>query len=274
MPLPTSGVLSLDAIHVEAGGTSGTTCSLNDSDIRGLNPAAGRSINSALGTNIKFENFRGASRTSSIILQQTVNLNLVKTVVQILTGYDSKGNPVYSTLGNQWHISVNDWNSLTNNSGTNSAAQYLHTGSASATSLGSNSQNFMGALHANAPYDMIQFQYYNNVYTATGYTDNRFSRLRFRKLNSGATNHEPAWDVNAAAPTGWNNFKLEFTYDGTSYTWNYPRSDFATYVEQQAGSFGYYYINTSSSSSADIAFNPNISNNVNTTITGATITIT
>lgn len=61
MALPTSGALSLNAIHVEAGGTSGTTCSLNDSDIRGLNPGVGRSINSALGTNIDFGNFRGAS---------------------------------------------------------------------------------------------------------------------------------------------------------------------------------------------------------------------
>ena len=33
MALPTSGALSLNAIHVEAGGTSGTTASLNDSDI-------------------------------------------------------------------------------------------------------------------------------------------------------------------------------------------------------------------------------------------------
>ena len=36
MPLPTSGSLSLNQIHVEAGGTSNTTCSLNDADIRQL----------------------------------------------------------------------------------------------------------------------------------------------------------------------------------------------------------------------------------------------
>lgn len=36
MALPTSGPLSLNQIHVEAGGTSGTTVSLNDSDVRGL----------------------------------------------------------------------------------------------------------------------------------------------------------------------------------------------------------------------------------------------
>ena len=64
MALPTSGALTLDQIHVEAGGTTGTTCSLNDSDIRGLNAASGRTINSTLGTNIDFADFYGASSVS------------------------------------------------------------------------------------------------------------------------------------------------------------------------------------------------------------------
>ena len=268
MALATSGALTLDQIHVEAGGTTGTTCSLNDSDIRGLTAASGRTINSTLGTNIDFADFYGASAVPK--LQQTVDLNLLKEIIQITTGYDAKGNPITSNIGHRYYMTINNWNSLSNNSGTNSVANYLHTGSASATSPGS--QDFMGALHANVPYDMLQFQYYNNDYSST-YTDNRFVRLRFKKLNSGATNHEPAWDANAAAPTGWNFFKLEFTYGGTSYTWNYPRSDFTTYYEQQVGSYGYYYINTDNSS-ADIAFAPSMSNNTNITITGATITIT
>lgn len=36
MALQSSGQISLDDLHVEAGGTSGTQCSMNDSDIRGL----------------------------------------------------------------------------------------------------------------------------------------------------------------------------------------------------------------------------------------------
>ena len=36
MPLASSGQISLDDLHVEAGGTSGTECSMNDSDIRNL----------------------------------------------------------------------------------------------------------------------------------------------------------------------------------------------------------------------------------------------
>ena len=61
MALATSGALTLDQIHVEAGGSTGTTCSLNDSDIRGLTAASGRTINSTLGTNIDFADFYGAS---------------------------------------------------------------------------------------------------------------------------------------------------------------------------------------------------------------------
>ena len=36
MALPASGLIYLDQIHVEAGGISGTSCFLNDTDIRAL----------------------------------------------------------------------------------------------------------------------------------------------------------------------------------------------------------------------------------------------
>ena len=61
MALPTSGALTLDQIHVEAGGSSGATSSLNDTDIRGLTAASGRTINSTQGTEIDFADFYGAS---------------------------------------------------------------------------------------------------------------------------------------------------------------------------------------------------------------------
>lgn len=54
MPLQTSGAISLNQIHVEAGGSSGTQCSLNDSDIRAL-------INKASGATSSFSQFYGAS---------------------------------------------------------------------------------------------------------------------------------------------------------------------------------------------------------------------
>tara|TARA_B100001094_G_C18100831_1_gene755642 strand:+ start:537 stop:1202 length:666 start_codon:yes stop_codon:yes gene_type:complete len=61
MALQNSGAISLDQIHVEANGTSGTQASLNDSDIRNLGAASGRVINSTLGTEIDFADFYGAS---------------------------------------------------------------------------------------------------------------------------------------------------------------------------------------------------------------------
>lgn len=54
MPLQTSGAISLNDIHVEAGGSSGSTASLNDSDIRGL-------ISKASGATMSFSEWYGAS---------------------------------------------------------------------------------------------------------------------------------------------------------------------------------------------------------------------
>jgi hypothetical protein len=55
MALPTSGQITLNQIHVEAGGASGTLASINDSDIRSL-------IGAASGqSNLSFSSFYGAS---------------------------------------------------------------------------------------------------------------------------------------------------------------------------------------------------------------------
>jgi len=72
MPLQTSGSISLNDIHVEAGGTSGTQASLNDSDIRGLTPASGKTINTSPGTEIDFGDFYGASSAASFVGSATL----------------------------------------------------------------------------------------------------------------------------------------------------------------------------------------------------------
>ena len=61
MALQTSGAISLNDIHIEAGGSSGTTCSMNDPDIRGLTAAAGRTINSTQNGNTDFADYYGAT---------------------------------------------------------------------------------------------------------------------------------------------------------------------------------------------------------------------
>ena len=54
MPLQTSGTISLNDIHVEAGGSSGTQASINDSDIRAL-------ISKSSGAQMAFSEWYGAS---------------------------------------------------------------------------------------------------------------------------------------------------------------------------------------------------------------------
>jgi hypothetical protein len=68
MPLPVTN-LSLDAIHVEVGGTSGTTVSLNDADVRNIGASdstydGGDGINTTSGTTISIGEFRNASAAS------------------------------------------------------------------------------------------------------------------------------------------------------------------------------------------------------------------
>ncbi len=62
MALQTSGAISLNQIHTEAGGTSGTLVSLNDSDIRSLGGVASGTID--------FADFYGASSSQSIVVTQ------------------------------------------------------------------------------------------------------------------------------------------------------------------------------------------------------------
>mgnify|MGYP003326915807 CR=1 FL=1 len=52
--IPSSGTIRLDQIHTEAGGTSGTACSLNEADIRGL-------IGKSAGTLMSFSEWYGAA---------------------------------------------------------------------------------------------------------------------------------------------------------------------------------------------------------------------
>tara|TARA_B100000123_G_scaffold137497_1_gene101385 strand:+ start:672 stop:1349 length:678 start_codon:yes stop_codon:yes gene_type:complete len=120
MALPTSGALTLNAIHIEAGGSSGTTCSLNDTDIRGLTAASGRTINSTQGTDIDFADFYGASAVSAaadVSLTMTIGgasstytQQYVGTTRTRYRGYDDSGG---------YDSSVSSFGSLSTSSFTN-----------------------------------------------------------------------------------------------------------------------------------------------------------
>ena len=66
MALQTSGAISLNQIHIEAGGSSGTSVTINDADIRGLNAASGYTIPTGSGTTIDFGDFYGASSSHTV----------------------------------------------------------------------------------------------------------------------------------------------------------------------------------------------------------------
>ncbi len=63
MALQSSGQISLNDIHVEAGGSSGSACEINDSDIRGL-------ISKSSGAQMAFNEWYGASSSITATLRQ------------------------------------------------------------------------------------------------------------------------------------------------------------------------------------------------------------
>lgn len=72
MALQTSGPISLNDIHVEAGGSSGTNCTINDTDIRGL-------ISKGSGVTMSFNEWYGASNAPNPI---AVTRNISNTGVE------------------------------------------------------------------------------------------------------------------------------------------------------------------------------------------------
>lgn len=81
MPLPTTNI-SMNDIHIEVGGSSGTSVSLNDADVRGIgNPSStydgGDGINTTSGSAINMGEFRGAEDTANFELL-TANANGVR----------------------------------------------------------------------------------------------------------------------------------------------------------------------------------------------------
>ena len=66
MTLPSSGTISLNQIHVEAGGSSGSTASINDSDIRVL-------IGKSSEASMSFNEWYGASREITLPSLTAIN---------------------------------------------------------------------------------------------------------------------------------------------------------------------------------------------------------
>ena len=74
MALPASGTLSLNEIHIEAGGTTATEAGINDADIRGL-------IGKSSGTAMSFNEWYGASAFLTLTAQSnTIVSNLSSSI--------------------------------------------------------------------------------------------------------------------------------------------------------------------------------------------------
>jgi hypothetical protein len=84
MPLTSSGQISLNDLHVEAGGTTGTQASMNDTDIRGL---LGADANSQM----TFSSFYGAS----------AGIGILSTTMTV--GNYNNNDPYVSSISNGYH---------------------------------------------------------------------------------------------------------------------------------------------------------------------------
>jgi|TARA_B100000085_G_scaffold72233_2_gene64728 hypothetical protein len=100
MALPTSGSISLNQMHTEVGGTSGTTASINDADIRNL-------VGFASGATMKFDEFYGGATISDVNLSMVVGHRDINNSTQYITsvskerGYSDgpvTGNVAYGTF--------------------------------------------------------------------------------------------------------------------------------------------------------------------------------
>lgn len=86
--IPTSGAINLNEIHTEAGGSSGTACTINDSDIRGL-------IGKSSGVQMDFADWYGASNdprttlSGSAALSTAVNVAWYQALSFTFYGYSS-----------------------------------------------------------------------------------------------------------------------------------------------------------------------------------------
>jgi len=81
MAVASSGAISLNDFHTEAGGSANSTCTLNDSDIRGL-------IGKSAGASMNFEEWYGASGT---VWSTTMTTGTTSNKSGTFTGFD-RGN--------------------------------------------------------------------------------------------------------------------------------------------------------------------------------------
>ena len=203
MALQTSGAISINDLHVEAGGTSGTTVSLNDSDIRaliGLSSGASNSLNAYYGASAAI--YEGTNLSVSYGFS-TLTTTSGKTTTTV--GYMHQLLPTGTSIS-----SIGSGN-------------YVHGGGQTGSTV--SPLNFMGST-GGADYNAITRPLFQTSYDiATAGSTNRCSfelrhTTRGQTTNNGGANYNPSqlpdYNANTSLPNGYSTINLTLTYGGSN----------------------------------------------------------
>ena len=218
MPLQSSGQISLDDIHVEAGGSTGTEASLNDTDIRGL-------ISKSDGASNSFSEYYSASGASYSVTPSATSVMEGESITVNFTAPESDGTTVYflvSTLSGG--LGVDDFSNETGNiSGVpyyeatvnNAAGSFTLTTTVDTDQT--ESENFQLQLRTGSATGTVQatsssITIQNPTVTASDTTPNEGDTVTFTV--SGRPNHNYGWLM---VPSG--NYGLDWAMtDGSTYS--------------------------------------------------------
>lgn len=220
MALQSSGAISLNDIHVEAGGTSGTQASINDSDIRAL-------IGKSSGATMSFSEWYGAS--AETILHSTSFQPEKRTYV---VPYQ----PIYHISGFTTSLLVRD-NAPTNLGSVSSQGTFTLGGKTGVNIAGLYNHNNDNN-STNGEKIIVQFHHASG----TNFTNSGWTSLRIYANSSGTGS--PLITLDRTAASSWGstiqnsaNVRLTYTYTasrafssyfGTSTT---PSSNTTHFIE-------------------------------------------
>lgn len=194
MALQTSGAISLNDIHVEAGGSSGTSASINDSDIRGL-------IGKASGATMSFSEWYGASNLAIRTALNITSIDNERVCEETCTVYsglrmdrDGSGHQIFGK--NSLQVSAtNAYQWLTAIGATNGDGFQIYV-SATGPSVSSGSGANVGTFNTWLTMNTNRSWYLYHTGAFSGYTRSTFT-MYFRPVG-GSTAHTDSFQVEAS----------------------------------------------------------------------------